>query len=77
MPIFVVTIISIPYNLYVSYNVEWGQIHHIRLIKPIYVIYGVLYPLVLLPLLYKIRRWKYDVSNGGEEITATHLGDGA
>jgi hypothetical protein len=73
MPIFIVTAIAIPYNLYVSYNVEYDQFHHIERLKPIYVVYAVLYPLVLLPLLYKIRRWKYDVSYGGEEITSTQL----
>lgn len=76
MPVLVVTCVAIPYNLYCSYTVEWDQTHHIELLKPIFVIYGVLYLLVLLPLLYKIRKWKYDVSYGGEDITSTQVSTG-
>jgi hypothetical protein len=69
MPILVVTCIVIAYNLYCTLTVEWGRIHHIQLLTPLGIIYGALYAVVLIPTIYKVRRWKYDVSYGGDEIT--------
>lgn len=68
LPILVVTCIAILYNLYCTVTVEWGRIHHMQLLKPLGIVYGVLYAVVLTPIIYKVRRWKYDVSYGGDEI---------
>jgi hypothetical protein len=68
LPILLLTIASIAYNLYFSFHVEWGRKQHIALLRPIFITYGVLYVIILSPLIYVVRRWKYDVSYGGDEI---------
>ncbi len=77
LPILVVTCTAIAYNLYCICTVEWGRLHHIQLLKPLGIIYGVLYAVVLIPIVYKVRRWKYDVSYGGDEIPVEVLTTGA
>jgi hypothetical protein len=68
LPILIVTIFCVGYNLYFSFNVEWGRKQHIALLKPIFIIFSLLYVTILVPLIYVVRRWKYDISYGGEEI---------
>ena len=73
MPILLISCVMLAYNIYFSYNVEWDPFHHMERSTPMYSIFGILYALVLLPLVYKIRRWKRDVSTGGEEVSAIEI----
>lgn len=73
MPILVVTFHAIMFNLFLSYHflvyVPRAHMKHVHLLTPLYIIFGILYIAILVPLAFGIKRWVNDVHNGGEVIT--------
>lgn len=67
IPVMVVTCLAIIGNVY--YSCHWKKSHknQLELMKPAFIVYGVLYVIVLPPLMYYIRLWQYDVTHGGHE----------
>ena len=74
MPILVVTINAIIFNLFLSYHylafMSRVRGSHDHPLTPIYIVFGVLYTIILFPLAIGTRRWLHDMHNGGEVIGA-------
>jgi hypothetical protein len=74
MPILVVTINAIIFNLFLSYRdlafLSRVRGSHYHPLTHIYIVFGVLYTIILVPLAHGTRRWLHYVHNGGEVVGA-------
>ena len=73
MPILVSTCLAIVLSL-IIYRLEYSsygfdRARQAKLITSVFIVFGILYPLILIPIAFGVRNWLDDVTNGGEEIS--------
>jgi hypothetical protein len=68
LPFFVITLFSIACNLFYSSSVTYQRSRHLKHMKSVLILFGILYIVILIPLIYAIRRWQNAVNYGGKRL---------
>lgn len=71
VPPLILTVLAIVFNMSYSYEANF-QLNKDKIIL-VLITFGILIPISTIPLAYKIRRWRQDVTNGGQEITTIEM----